>query len=623
MITTDHLSHEYELSAFLARLINPAKKLDYLLALLIGTLPIAVAFAIGAATSIEAGAGASADVGDQFKGYLEFANWWSLALLLPAALFALRWLIHRVAPVDSAWPPKREPPIIRLITHAPSKPVVYDNLRRVIICKHNLLWILGIVTAVTLLDIWPVVAPYLNPEATARSDWTAMFTNAGQVSKAANATLLGVAYTAQYAITFIGVMAIILLLRHNVFFLKNVYQRRRVEHTPENELFHINLHDVNRCFGFRLANGAFNSQVIALMLGGLATLLSRYAYTFSESSSGYAFTASWPPQIPTFSFPVAGQWAMAVAWLCALVIVALPGLVKLLPRAPNRHSDSIHASVELYLKEFFADENWPIDEQGRHESVQQVANRFSSNAFWPSGDNRARSLFFFSYLIFFVLLLPPALNDAVTLLLTLLVFAGFAYLATFATFKIVNLLLGYVDQLLVTPNNKPHAHNADADVAQTTQLDVGIFISYRRKDTVEYARAIHEALREHFLEERLFRDLSTIAPGENFVTAIENSLAGVDYIIVLIGADWVSLTDSQGQVRLHKPDDMVRLEVATALKSTKRVIPVLLEGASMPGASDLPDDLHAICQLNALEITDSRWDYDVARLIGAIKKYAV
>lgn len=622
MIRSETTAGSRDISVILTRLLDPTAKIDYLVAFAIGALPIGISLYIGAAFSAVDPKG-----GKNFSGYLDAPNWWSLALLLPAALFALRWLVHKSSPVSSRWPPKHEPPIIGLITEPQSKPVVYAALRRAILARSNLLAVLALVTIVTILDMLPVVMPYFSnaaPEQIQR-DWISMYRispdgngNDFHVSKTENIALLVSAYTAQVAITFIGIMAIVVLLRHNLFFLNNVYQRRRAVTKPASELFQIDVKDVDRCFGFRRANDAFNSQVVALMLGGMATLLSRYAHAVKDERLGFA--VSWPPKMPELSFPEAGQWLMAVAWLCALLIVALPAMVKLLPRIPHKQSNTIHSSIEHYLSEFFPEDKWPRNQTGKEESLAEVARLFASNAFWPSGDNRARSLFFFSYWIFIVLLVPPALTDPISLFASLLVFALLAYVATRATFKAIELLLGYVDQMLVTPTSLSRVTGEVLTRPDPMEkLNVGIFISYRRMDTVEYARSIHAELQKHFLGERLFRDLTAIDPGENFVTAINQSLSQVENIIILIGADWVSCTDDKGSLRLHKPEDMVRLEVETALKSNKRVIPVLVEGAAMPSSTELPEVLHPLCLLNALEITDSRWEYDVGRLVETLK----
>jgi len=58
----------------------------------------------------------------------------------------------------------------------------------------------------------------------------------------------------------------------------------------------------------------------------------------------------------------------------------------------------------------------------------------------------------------------------------------------------------------------------------------------------------------------------------------------------------------------------VRLEIATALKRNIRVIPVLVDDASMPRASDLPDDLRSLVRRNAVEVSHTRFNADSERL---------
>ena len=65
-------------------------------------------------------------------------------------------------------------------------------------------------------------------------------------------------------------------------------------------------------------------------------------------------------------------------------------------------------------------------------------------------------------------------------------------------------------------------------------------------------------------------------------------------LIAVIGKGWLISCDQEGQRRLDNPEDFVRIEIATALKRDIRVIPVLVDGASMPRSRDLPDDLKAL-----------------------------
>jgi hypothetical protein len=62
------------------------------------------------------------------------------------------------------------------------------------------------------------------------------------------------------------------------------------------------------------------------------------------------------------------------------------------------------------------------------------------------------------------------------------------------------------------------------------------------------------------------------------------------------------------------------LEIATALKRNIRVIPVLVDDASMPRPSDLPDDLKALVRRNAVEVSYTRFSADSERLIAALER---
>jgi hypothetical protein len=51
-----------------------------------------------------------------------------------------------------------------------------------------------------------------------------------------------------------------------------------------------------------------------------------------------------------------------------------------------------------------------------------------------------------------------------------------------------------------------------------------------------------------------------------------------------------------------------------------RVIPVLVQGASMPGTDELPEDLAPLTRRNAFELHDSSWGDDIRRLITVIER---
>ena len=62
----------------------------------------------------------------------------------------------------------------------------------------------------------------------------------------------------------------------------------------------------------------------------------------------------------------------------------------------------------------------------------------------------------------------------------------------------------------------------------------------------------------------------------------------------------------------------MRVEVGTALKRCVRVIPVLVEGALMPQASQLPEDLKPLARRNALSVSHDRFRADSERLIDSV-----
>jgi hypothetical protein len=151
----------------------------------------------------------------------------------------------------------------------------------------------------------------------------------------------------------------------------------------------------------------------------------------------------------------------------------------------------------------------------------------------------------------------------------------------------------------------------------------GTFISYRRDDAAGYAGRLHEALERRLGAARVFRDVDTIQPGQDFVKAIEARLAACRVMLVIIGREWLDTRNAAGNRRLDDPLDFVRLEVAGGLaRPDVLLVPVLVEGASMPAASQLPDNMKALARRNAISVRDETWDTDVDRLIGVVENVA-
>jgi ankyrin repeat protein len=142
-----------------------------------------------------------------------------------------------------------------------------------------------------------------------------------------------------------------------------------------------------------------------------------------------------------------------------------------------------------------------------------------------------------------------------------------------------------------------------------------LFISYRRDDSVGQAGRLFDRLAERFGSKQVFRDIDTVAAGEDFVQVVRERIRRCDVLLVLIGMRWLNATDEDGRWRLADESDMVRVEIVGALERNLRVIPVLLQGAAMPKAKDLPAELAALARRNAVEIRDTSFDRDVDHLI--------
>ncbi len=147
-----------------------------------------------------------------------------------------------------------------------------------------------------------------------------------------------------------------------------------------------------------------------------------------------------------------------------------------------------------------------------------------------------------------------------------------------------------------------------------------IFVSYRRADNAAgYSRSLAQTLRGEFGDGRVFRDIRGIPPGEDFADFIERTLEGCSVMLVLIGSHWLRITDEAGRRRLDNPDDWVRREVSAALRRDILVVPVLVCGATMPAAQELPADLADLATRNAVSMSDDDWEHDVAQLVDALR----
>jgi len=144
-----------------------------------------------------------------------------------------------------------------------------------------------------------------------------------------------------------------------------------------------------------------------------------------------------------------------------------------------------------------------------------------------------------------------------------------------------------------------------------------VFISYRRRDNPYVAGILRDALQAHFGIDQVFFDLDKIPYGVDFRQYIANAVGSCVVLLVVIGDQWLHLHDEKGRRRLEDPSDFVRIEIEAALKRDITVVPVLIESAQMPAASELPESIREMAFRNAAEIRAGRdQKHQVDRLVS-------
>ncbi len=146
-----------------------------------------------------------------------------------------------------------------------------------------------------------------------------------------------------------------------------------------------------------------------------------------------------------------------------------------------------------------------------------------------------------------------------------------------------------------------------------------VFLSYRRDDTGGRAGRLFDALATRYGHDAVFQDVNTVEPGLNFVRQVETAIRTSDVVLVVIGPRWLSSTAPDGSRRVDHPDDFVRRELTVALDTDVRVVPVLVDGATLPLAEELPDRLVPLLERQAVSIDDVSWRQDVDALIRRLE----
>jgi TIR domain len=146
-----------------------------------------------------------------------------------------------------------------------------------------------------------------------------------------------------------------------------------------------------------------------------------------------------------------------------------------------------------------------------------------------------------------------------------------------------------------------------------------IAISYRRTDSDVTGR-IFDRFVQRYGKDSVFRDIDNIPFGIDFRKVVNDALRGTDVLIAIVGPNWRG-TRKRGGARINDANDLVRIEVETALQRNIPVIPALVGGAMMPKPTELPDGLRDFSFRNAANIDSGRnFDTDIERLMRSMDR---
>jgi TIR domain len=146
-----------------------------------------------------------------------------------------------------------------------------------------------------------------------------------------------------------------------------------------------------------------------------------------------------------------------------------------------------------------------------------------------------------------------------------------------------------------------------------------IFISYRRSDSADITGRIYDRLVDEYGRVSIFKDVDSIPLGTDFKEYLDRTVSECNFLLAIIGDHWLDASNDVGKRRLDDPQDFVRVEIESALEKDIPVIPLLVRGARMPEAENLPASLRSMVYKNGISIRpDPDFHRDMDRLISAL-----
>ena len=145
-----------------------------------------------------------------------------------------------------------------------------------------------------------------------------------------------------------------------------------------------------------------------------------------------------------------------------------------------------------------------------------------------------------------------------------------------------------------------------------------VFLCYRRNDNPQTAWHLAYILNSDGY--KTFLD-THILGGDLWEEKIRHEIASCFVFICFIGANWLE-KGVDGFPRIHNKNDNVRKELELAISLGKRILPILVGDATFPKASELPESLKLIANIEfvTLRFIPPDFYFDAARITRRVRE---
>ena len=145
-----------------------------------------------------------------------------------------------------------------------------------------------------------------------------------------------------------------------------------------------------------------------------------------------------------------------------------------------------------------------------------------------------------------------------------------------------------------------------------------IVIIHRPDDSGYEAGQLAEALRARFPGTEV---TLTSGDGEAGLPVAGPGAPPPPVYLVVIGERWLTAVNPDGRRWLDAPEDPLRRQLAGILRPYLWVVPVLVQGVSVPAEEELPGELQRLTWRNRLTLGDTSWGQDLQRLCEALTEF--